>query len=208
MAHGDRHSRVTETITLAALPAPLSWLLRPESWQVDANALTIRAAGGTDLFTDPAGEAHHANAPALLTTLTGDYTLSARVSLTLESDFDAAVLLLHTDAEHWAKLCLERSPQGEPTIVSVVTRGVSDDCNAFTVDADADVELRISRLGPAFAFHARTRQDPWRLIRYFALDGDPRVGFLAQSPTGKGVTARFDRITHTPTRLAELRNGE
>ena len=48
--------------------------------------------------------------------------------------YDAGVLTLRRRDDLWAKLCFERSPQGEPMVVSVVTRGVSDDCNSFVVD--------------------------------------------------------------------------
>jgi len=34
-----------------------------------------------------------------------------------------------------------------------------------------------------------------------------RAGFLAQSPTGEGATARFESIDFTPERLADLRSG-
>jgi hypothetical protein len=93
-------------------------------------------------------------------------------------------------------------------VVSVVTRGVSDDCNSFSVDRDA-LRLRVARLGQAFAFHASTDAETWRLVRYFALEPgvDPRVGFLAQSPRGAGCLVRFEDISFLPGRLADIRSG-
>ena len=43
------------------------------------------------------------------------------------------------------KLCFEHSPDRQPMIVSVVTRGVSDDANAFAVDGQT-AWLRVSPL--------------------------------------------------------------
>ncbi|MEU4835416.1 DUF1349 domain-containing protein [Streptosporangium sp. NPDC023615] len=198
---------MSETVTLPAFPAPLRWLNRPAGWSVDGDgALTVEAGPGTDLFTDPGGPDRFANAPALVGRLEGDFTLSARVGVDLLSTYDAGVLLLHADEHTWAKFCLEMSPQGRPTIVSVVTRGVSDDCNSLTLEGD-DIRLRISRIGSAFAFHVSTGTGFWHLIRYFTLDGDPEVGFLAQSPTGQGCAVRFEDVRHSPERLADLRNG-
>jgi uncharacterized protein len=93
-------------------------------------------------------------------------------------------------------------------VVSVVTRGVSDDCNSFVVD-EGDVRLRIARLGSAFAFHASTEDAVWRLVRHFALEAEAEllVGFLAQSPLGTGCSVRFEEISFTPERLADLRSG-
>jgi hypothetical protein len=193
---------------LPAFPAPLRWLNRPVAWQVDEpDALTITAGAQTDLFLDPAGASRRTNAPALVGQVAGDFTLSARVRAELAGTYDAGVLVLYGGDESWAKLCFELSPQGRPTIVSVVTRGRSDDCNSFEVDG-GDLRLRVARVGPAYAFHAAVGDDGfWHLIRYFALDGDPAVGFLAQAPTGEGCTVRFEEIRYAATRLAELRDG-
>lgn len=166
------------------------------------------APAGTDLFIDPMGTAEALNAPRAMGTPAGDFMLRALVTVEFAASYDAGVLLLYAHEREWAKLCLELSPQGVPTIVSVVTRGASDDCNSFTVDGSR-VWLRVSRLGPAFAFHACTDGTTWRLVRYFALDGarEAEVGFLAQSPTGAGCAARFDEIAFVPERLADLRCG-
>ena len=93
-------------------------------------------------------------------------------------------------------------------VVSVVTRGVSDDCNSFVVDG-ASVWLRIARIGAAFAFHASTDGVAWTFVRHFALEaaGDPSVGFAAQSPTGDGCAVTFERIAYQAERLGDLRSG-
>jgi len=197
-----------EPAVLPAFPAPLRHLNEPAAWRIEGDDTLVLSAGPrTDLFTDPGGQGRYANAPALLGRLDGDFTLSARITAEPAATYDAGVLLLYAGEDTWAKLCLELSPQGRPTIVAVVTRGVSDDCNSIPVDG-ADVRLRIARLGPAYAFHAAVGSDFWHLIRYFALDGEPEVGFLAQSPTGPGLTVRFSEITYTPKRLPDIRGGE
>ena len=114
--------------------------------------------------------------------LDGDLQLSARVSVGFASTFDAGVLLLYAGEPAWAKLCFELSPDGRPMVVSVVTRDLSDDANAFAVEAE-EIWLRISRIGAASAFHASQDGRRWELIRHFALGADAELGFLAQSPT-------------------------
>jgi regulation of enolase protein 1 (concanavalin A-like superfamily) len=94
-------------------------------------------------------------------------------------------------------------------IVSVVTRGVSDDANAFVV-AGRSVWLRVSRIDQAYAYHASTDGQHWRMIRFFRIGesaADDKVGFEAQSPTGDGCTVTFDSIQFVPERLADLRDG-
>jgi uncharacterized protein len=193
-------------ITSAAFPVPLRWLGPPGAWDTDSgDGLTLVAPGGTDLFADPGGPDRFHNAPAVLARVDGDFALSARVSFDERATYDAGVLLLYGGEDQWAKLCLEVSPQGALTVVSVVTRGVSDDCNSRSVEDAA--RLRVSRLGTAFAFHVADDTGFWHLVRYFALDGEPEVGFLAQSPTGAGCTVRFGDVRLVPQRPGGLRDG-
>jgi regulation of enolase protein 1 (concanavalin A-like superfamily) len=132
---------------------------------------------------------------------------SARVEVDFTAQYDAGVLLVWADEQRWAKLCFEYSPDGEPMIVSVVTRHSSDDANAFVV-AGRTAWLRICRLGRAFAFHASTDGARWLFVRYFDLGAESvLIGFEAQSPHGAGCTATFDQISFRSARLPQLRDG-
>jgi uncharacterized protein len=116
--------------------------------------------------------------------------------------------MLHASERTWAKLALERSPQGEAMIVSVVTRGVSDDANGAVVAGDR-IWVRVARIGGACALHASADGASWDLVRHFALEapGPLAAGFLAQSPTGDGCTATFDDVRFAARTLADLRDG-
>ena len=184
-------------------------------WTVAPNRVEVLAPAHSDLFVDPSGESGTA-AETMLNAVTllgrpgaGDFVFSARVGADFRAMFDAAVLLIWADERHWAKLCFERSPAGETMVVSVVTRGVSDDANSFTVDGDA-VWLRVSRIGRVFALHASTDGDWWHFVRAFALGddiGDVQLGFEGQSPTGDGCTVWFDRVSFAQSTLGDLRDG-
>lgn len=199
---------MAETISLAPHPAPLAWAVTPAAWSQEGGALRIEAGPRTDMFVSPQGDPPTLNAPRLLGPVSGDFQLAARVTVGFAATFDAGVLLVWRDERTWAKLCFEYSPAGQPMVVSVVTRGESDDANGFTMERNT-VWLRVSRIGPALAFHASRDGQWWELIRHFKLDaGDaPLVGFEAQSPTGEGCSARFDEIRFTAERLADIRSG-
>ena len=155
--------------------------LRPSdegAWRLTEVGELVGTAGpATDLFIDPAGGPPKLSAPSLLgPPPEGDFQLRARVSVDFAATYDAGVLLLWSDDRTWAKLCFEYSPQRQPMIVSVVTRGLSDDANSFPVDASA-VWLRVARRGPAYAFHASTDGVQWHLVRHFGLGtAAPEVG--------------------------------
>jgi regulation of enolase protein 1 (concanavalin A-like superfamily) len=188
------------------LPFPTRWLVEPIASSQEGPKLLIETGPRTDMFVSPQGDAPALNAPALVRAVEGDFTLSARVQVAFASAFDAGVLLLYGDESRWAKLCFEYSPQGEPMIVSVITRGVSDDANGAVVDGDT-VWLRIARIGSAYAFHFSSDGATWSFARHFALDGELEVGFEAQSPTGEGCVVRFDEIRFEQRTLGDLRDG-
>jgi regulation of enolase protein 1 (concanavalin A-like superfamily) len=202
------------TLKLPSLPFPLEPAGSPPlGCRVQHGVPTLTAEANTDLFVDPAG-AELGSIPDAGRFVglppAGDFTLAAQVSVEFASMYDAGVLLLHARERHWAKLCFEYSPQLRPTAVTVVTRGTSDDCNSFEVDGSR-LWLRITRSGAAWAFHASADGSWWRLLRYFALGGDPaelvRVGFMAQSPAGEGCAATFDHIDFQPGAPQNLRDG-
>jgi regulation of enolase protein 1 (concanavalin A-like superfamily) len=199
---------VPTVISIPGFPERLDWVVAPATWAYADDGLTIGAGPRTDLFVDPADGTRYDNAPRLLTTVTGDFQLGARVRVEFVERYDAGVLLIWDTYERWAKLCFERSPAGQPTIVSVVNRGASDDANGWTVDGAA-VWLRVSRTGRSFALHSAIDGRRWELVRHFALDGGGpvQVGFSAQSPVGAGCRVRVDDIRFSGTPPTGLRDG-
>jgi uncharacterized protein len=198
-----------ETVSLPAIPSPLTWENPPLEWQAEAGRLSITSGRQTDLFTDPRGASVVNNSPRLLFEPTGDFTLSASVTVHFQDTFDAGVLLLYAGERSWAKLCFEFSPQQQPMIVSVVTKGLSDDCNSALI-AGNQVYLRLARLGRALAFHYSQDGRTWHMVRHFSLDEpEPlRAGFSAQAPRGDSCTAVFEDISFTRKTLADIRSGE
>ena len=196
-------------IRLPDVALELRWHLPPEDWDLAAGILTVKTGARTDLFIDPSGEPPVGNAPCLLGSSSGDFLLSARVTVEFAARFDAGALLIHVDDRSWAKLCFEYAPLEVPTVVSVVTRGLSDDCNSYPAESNT-TWLRVARRGGAFAFHCSADGERWRLVRHFALAqaADVAIGFLAQSPEGDGCTATFDSIRYRVERLGDLRSGE
>jgi regulation of enolase protein 1 (concanavalin A-like superfamily) len=187
----------------------LDWHVEPAGApEIGVSSIAFAAGPRTDLFADPAGGEPKVDAPLLLGRPNGDFQLKARVSAPLAATFDAAGLVVWASPTAWGKLEVERSPQGEAMIVSVVTRDVSDDSNAFTLQT-AEAWLRIARSVETIAFHASTDGLWWSLIRYFTFPGaaGAAAGFEVQSPTGDGLEGRFDEIAWSAGALADLRDG-
>jgi uncharacterized protein len=200
-----------KTFRLKTISADLAWRLDPVEWTVDEEGgLTIRAGEKTDLFVNPEnGESSDAAPAALFLPPDGSFTLSACVNVAFASAFDAGVLHVRAAEDRWAKLCFEYSPQGESMVVSVVTRGLSDDCNSVVVGGQS-VYLRVAQGEAATAFHYSRDGKKWSFVRFFSLGSKEglRVGFSSQSPTGAGCRAEFSEIRYRPGIPRDLRGGE
>lgn len=196
------------SIAIPGVPE-LSWTGAAGAASLDEGVLLLTAAAGTDWTNDALGGPQQQEATSLAFDSTGDGVLSARTRVLSErTTYDAAVLAVWGDRDHWAKICFEFSPQGEAMVVSVVTNGYSDDCNSTIVEDDW-VYLRVTRSGPGWAFHSSRDGVEWTFVRVFRLDfaGPFSVGFMAQSPTGPACVAAFDEISSGPTVPVDLRNG-
>lgn len=201
----------SDSLSIPTLPA-LAWHGVPAAGHYDgaARRLSITARPGTDWSNDPlTGDSRTSAAALLFVPPDGDFALSARVRAGFTGAFDAAVLCLWRDERRWAKLCFEHSPQREPTVMSVVTRGISD-ASAVVVDGDS-AYLRLLRTGQAYAFHHSLDGVTWHFVRLFRLgevDGSTRAGFLVQAPNATGCTATFEAISLSQEVPADLRDGD
>lgn len=200
-----------KTMKLGVLSKELTWQNSPQSSEKNADdGFSVTTGKETDWFFDPAGKSRKKNAPlALFSPPDEAFTLSAKVRVEFASNFDAGVLFIYEDIDHWAKLCFEYAPNKKPMVVSVVTRERSDDSNAVYLETQA-VYLRIYRAGDTFAFHYSEDGKYWHLVRHFTIGKlqHLQVGFSVQSPTGEGCRAHFEEINYRRGQIADLRNGD
>lgn len=200
--------------TVQMPPLPLArWSGGRGEWSYDPDrgALTVVADAGTDLIHEPLHGVRVTDAPMLLFPTSGDFALSARVSL-LRADrkWAAGALVAWRSPTRWAKVCMERDHHEVPTVITVVTDGWSDDAVHSAVGAE-HVWLRILRTGDSVVMHSSPDGDRWDFVRVLRLGGGPgdpvQAGFLAQCPWGGGTTVRFDRVVLSPAVPADVRDG-
>jgi regulation of enolase protein 1 (concanavalin A-like superfamily) len=182
------------------------------SVQLSADGASIHASAKTDLFFHPNGLSRQDNVPiAAFETVAPIISVVARVTVDFVDTYDAGALFIRTSYDQWAKLAFERSPQANPTIVSVVTRGTSDDCDGAGMPAK-QVWLRVYLQDRTAAFHYSKDGLLWNFHRTFSLErlsGDPvTIGILVQSPIGQGCHARFENLHIAYDAITDFRSGE
>lgn len=196
-------------IRLKAIPGDLEWKNAPVSAKVEGETLTIVAGKETDWYISPLDGETRASGPLLLFRPAAEFVLTAKVTAAIPGQWEAGALWVYVNDTTWAKFALERSVYNEPIIVTVVTRGISDDCNSWKVEGGS-VYFRIARIGDTIALYASPDGRAWKLVRGFTFGPvkDLKAGFAAQSPTGESGTATFSEIQYEPRKIADVFRGE
>lgn len=187
---------------LPGFPPSSHWRNNPADWNVKNGVLTIESAGKTDWYIAPTDGKVDAKSPILLFPAPKDFWFSAKVTVDFKSQFDAGVLAVYADEKNWVKFAFENSVDKKPSIVSVVTRGISDDCTADAIKGNS-VYMKVSKTGPAIFLYFSTDGKAWKLTRALTLETEQPLefGLSAQSPTGNGSTAAFSEIHYKPEAL-------
>lgn len=186
----------------------LAWLNEPPEWGFDEQGLLIVPAAKTDFFRPYQGVPKD-NAGLLYAEVTGDFTAVTHARARLVGFGDAAVLTVRAAAAQWAKLCMERSPIGDVSAVSVVTNPTSDDANNELLDTP-ECYLRITRKGDVFGMHYSLDGTVWRFVRTFgmAMPRTVKVGIHVQAPFVGGCSARFSIFDLSPEPVEDFRSGK
>jgi uncharacterized protein len=194
---------------LPGFPASSHWRNQPVAWKIDNGVLSIQAAGKTDWYIEPTGGNKVAATPVLLFPAPQDFWFSAKVTVNFHSAFDAGALVVYADEQTWVKFAFESQNGKSGSIVSVVTRGLSDDNTGAPIEGDS-IYLEVSKTGQAIFLFYSTDGKNWKITRAFALGTDKplQFGLSAQSPTGSGATAVFSEIHFRPVALKPWSGGE
>lgn len=191
---------------IKGIPYAIEVINSPVSYSINETDVLITSAAKTNLFNSPGGAAPLQNAPMLLFEPAGNFTLKAKVSGNLAAVYDVAALVVYKDKNTWAKLCYENSVDKIPTVVSVVTRRFSDDCNSVSTGGHA--HLAVVKKGNEFSFFYSADGDKWKMVRNFHLDtGDKvKLGFASHGSRGNGFTADFSEIKYMDEAVDDMRD--
>lgn len=186
----------------------LKWLNEPPEWEFGEAGLRIVPSAPSDFFR-PYGGPPKDNCCLLYRETSGDFTATTQVTAQLADFGDAAALTVRASETQWAKLCLERSPIGDVSLVSVVTNPWSDDSNNELLTSPG-CYLRLTRKGSVFGMHYSLDGIKWRFVRTFALEipSKAMLGIHAQAPFTPGCQVLFHSLTILPHPVADFRSGE
>ena len=188
----------------------LSWHNPPSSFTFENNSLQVIADEGSDYFNNPEDSTITATAPFLFRQVRGDFVAKALVRPDFSSVWNAASLMVHIDSTHWIKFAFENSDATGPSIVSVVTKGVSDDANGVILADHLEIWLKLIRKGNSYSMLWSVNNEYYTMARLSTMPSVDavKIGVELQSPVGASAThaVRYFGLEHRT--VEDLRKGE
>lgn len=194
----------TNTIKIAAIPKPLTWYNQPLSYSVKGASLTLVAGEKTDMFRDPNVTYNTDNAPKLMFEPDDDFILTTAIEHSFLNKWDGGAIVLIEDSIHWIKFCFEKDYTGAKRVVSVVTNNISDDCNSIAITGNK-AYYKLAKAGNVITLYTSVDGKKWLLVRHLQFNHTKplKVGFLAQSPTGKKCIVQFSNIQYKAKKISD-----
>ena len=206
---GESLGQHHDSIRFDGIPKPLKWENRPKEYSINKTSITISAGEKTDMFRDPNVTYNTDNAPKLLFEADSNFVITAAVEHAFVSKWDGGALVLKADSLNWVKCCFEKDYTGAKRIVTVVTKGISDDCNSVELNSNK-VYFKIAKADNVITIYYSLNGSKWFLVRHFTFDAtnNLKVGFLSQSPTGKNCKVTFSEIRYAAKKIKDPYVGE
>jgi uncharacterized protein len=172
-------------------------------------SIEIIAPARTDYFSDISSDYSKSNAPFYFTNIEGDFIFRCTVKPEFSEIYDAGGILAQASDIEWIKLAFEKTDLGHPSVVSVVTRNVSDDCNGESIRENA-VRLQVVRKGDNWCLHYSSYKTAWKMVRYFRFELPKNIciGIFSQSPLGEGCSVNFSGIELLDQTYSNIRKAE
>ena len=186
-----------------------NWMNEPKTWSLEEGVLHITALEGSDYFNNPIDSTISGSAPFIYWENEKDFIATALVEPDFNSIWNAVSIMVYQDSLNWIKFAFENSDATGKSLVSVVTKEISDDANGPILSTSEKIWLRIIRKGNLYAMHWSEDGEHFKMKRLSALTGLKNVfiGIEAQSPVGKKATHKIHSWKLEEKTVDNLRKG-
>lgn len=178
----------------------------------DSGKIAFRVGEKKDYFNDPDGKLSNNTAPLLLSQVdnTRPFTLNVKVTpiFTPGGIYNAGVLYIYVNDSLYQKLCFEQDERGKHRVVSVRTKGTSDDNNHDIVE-QGFVYMKISSDTKTVASYYSLDNKNWQMVRLYKNDYPKTIwmGISTQCPQDTGTLSYFEDIRLEQSSVSDFRMG-
>jgi regulation of enolase protein 1 (concanavalin A-like superfamily) len=204
----DQSKNLLSSMTMDDLQG-FQWINPPVSHSFEGGILKVFPGDTTDFFNDPASEKIVDTAPLLYKEMRRDFVATAKVKPDFRDIWNACAMMVYVDSTNWGKLCFENSDATGPSVVSVVTKDRSDDCNGPVVNKQAEIWMKVARKDNVFGFYWSLDGDEYKMARLFSLPEEEyvKIGIVAQCPASSSVEHQFLYFSLEEKTINDMRKG-
>ena len=186
-----------------------TWMNPPKTFKIKDGILTLEAPKGSDFFNNPEDGQITGTAPFLFTEIEGDFVAKARVQPDFSSQWNAIALMIHIDENHWIKFAFENSDATGPSIVTVVTKTLSDDANGVVLEDSKAIWLKLIRKGDNYSMLWSKDDSDYKMARLTTLPKTTsvKIGIEAQCPVGPSATHNISYFSLEKKTVEDMRKG-
>ena len=185
------------------------WLNEPEDYNIEDGQLKVVAEKETDFFNNPEDGKKTSTAHLFYKEINEDFVAVARVRPDFSSLWNAVAMMVHIDDDNWIKFAFENSDATGISIVSVVTRDVSDDANGVIMKGVNQIWLKLIRKGNNYSMHWSKDGIDYKMARLSALTtaDSVKIGIEVQCPVGESAIHQIDYFEIAEISVGDLRKG-
>jgi uncharacterized protein len=198
-----------DSLRIPGVEKPLSWLNLPSSYSATDTGIEIVAGEKTDKYIAPDYSYAIDNAPRVVFDADKDFVFSANIQHPFTNKWDGGSIVLEADRDNWIKFCFEKDYTGAKRVVSVVTKGISDDANSIELTRDS-ARFKMAKKGDTVYLYVGKSEKDWFLVRAinFKYAKSLKLGLLAQSPEGKTNKVIFTNVQYSAKTIKDFWTGE
>jgi regulation of enolase protein 1 (concanavalin A-like superfamily) len=174
----------------------MDWYNPPTSWQATERGLMMTCGPDTDFWRVTRHNFIADNAPFYYEEVTGDFTVTVKITAAYASQYDQAGLMLRENERVWMKCGVEYL-DGVQQAGAVVTREYSDWSVLPLPENPPSVWIRVLRIAEAIEVSYSTDGAAFTMLREAYLTPTPtlQVGMMAAAPKGPGFDITFEDYT-------------
>ena len=186
-----------------------AWMNPPKAFSIKNGSLTIEAPKGSDFFNNPEDGQVTGTAPYLFMEIKGDFVAKAHIQPDFSSQWNAVALMVFLDEDHWIKFAFENSDTTGPSIVTVVTKSLSDDANGVILADSRAIWLKLIRKGNNYSMLWSKDDTDYKMARLTTLPESTsvKIGVEAQCPVGPIATHSISHLSLEEKTVRDMRKG-
>lgn len=176
----------------------MKWINEPKNHVITENKIIINTEPNTDFWQRTFYGFRNDSAPALLSDINYDFTLTVKTEFNSKEMFDQCGVIIYQDSENWFKASTEYENSSISRLGSVVTNsGYSD---WATTDINTSIQkmwYRLSKRGQDFRIENSTdgiKYNQMRIFHMFKAMSVTKVGIYACSPLNSSIEAVFTEL--------------